>query len=53
MEWYILVLKKEAKQGETKWTKNTKVKALNRIKKYGITKWHRKSFAPCKVKDED
>lgn len=37
MEWYILVLKKEAKQGETKWTKNTKMKALNRLKKYGIT----------------
>lgn len=26
---------------------------MEAIKKYGITKWHRKSFAPCKVKDED
>ena len=26
---------------------------MDAIKKYGITKWHRESFAPCKVKDED
>lgn len=39
IEWYILVLKKEAMHGETKWTKNTKEKALARLKKYGITMW--------------
>ncbi|HRX64096.1 MAG TPA: hypothetical protein P5060_03275 [Candidatus Absconditabacterales bacterium] len=36
IERYILILKKEAKEGETKWIKNTKEKALNRLKKYGI-----------------
>jgi hypothetical protein len=36
VERYILVLKKEAKEGETKWVKNTKLKALARLKKYGI-----------------
>jgi len=36
IERYILILKKEAKEWETKWIKNTKEKALNRLKKYGI-----------------
>ncbi|HKL44164.1 MAG TPA: hypothetical protein VJ892_02720 [Candidatus Absconditabacterales bacterium] len=36
IERYILVLKKEAKEGETKRVKNTKEKALARLKKYGI-----------------
>ncbi|MCK9467059.1 MAG: hypothetical protein M0P94_01915 [Candidatus Absconditabacterales bacterium] len=37
IERYILVLKKESVQGETKRTKDTKKKALARLKKYGIT----------------
>ncbi len=37
IERYILVLKKESFQWETKWTKNTKEKSLARLKKYGIT----------------
>ncbi|HPC34482.1 MAG TPA: hypothetical protein PLP73_02375 [Candidatus Absconditabacterales bacterium] len=37
IERYILVLKKESIQGETKWVKDTKQKALARLKKYGIT----------------
>ncbi len=38
IEWYIDILKKEARNWETKWTIDAKSKALNRIKKYGITK---------------
>ncbi len=37
IERYILILKKEAKEGETKWIVDTKEKALARLKKYGIT----------------
>ena len=37
IERYILVLKKEAKEWETKRVKNTKEKALARLKKYSIT----------------
>ncbi len=37
IERYILVLKKESIQWETKWVKNTKQKALARLKKYWIT----------------
>jgi len=36
MERYILILKKEAKEWETKWVKKTKEKARLRLKKYGI-----------------
>ncbi len=36
IEWYVLILKKQAKQGETNWVKDAKQKALARIKKYGI-----------------
>ena len=25
---------------------------MDAIKNYGITKWHRKSFAPCKIEDQ-
>lgn len=38
IEWYIDILKKEEKNWETKWTMNTKQRALARIKKYGITR---------------
>lgn len=38
IEWYILILKKEVKEGETKWVYKTKERALARIKRYGITK---------------
>jgi len=37
IERYILILKKEAKQWETKRVKDAKSKALARFKKYGIT----------------
>ena len=37
IERYILILKKESVQGETKRVKNTKKQAWARIKKYGIT----------------
>jgi len=37
IERYILILKKEAKQGETAWVKDAKQKALARLKKYGIS----------------
>lgn len=36
IEWYILALKKQKIEGETKWVKNIKAKALARIKKFGI-----------------
>jgi len=36
IERYILILKKESRDGETKWVKNTKLKALARLKKYWI-----------------
>ncbi len=36
IERYILILKKESVQWETKWIKNTKEKALARLKKYSI-----------------
>ncbi|NOZ44200.1 MAG: hypothetical protein GXP45_03550 [bacterium] len=36
IDWYIDILKKEAKQGETKWIYKTKKQALARFKKYGI-----------------
>ncbi len=36
IERYILVLKKESVQWETKWIKDTKQKALARLKKYWI-----------------
>jgi hypothetical protein len=36
IERYILVLKKEAVQWDTKWIKNTKERSLARLKKYGI-----------------
>ena len=36
IERYILVLKKESVQWETKWVKDTKQKALARLKKYWI-----------------
>jgi hypothetical protein len=36
IERYILVLKKEATQWDTKWIKNTKEKSLARLKKYWI-----------------
>lgn len=36
IERYILILKKESVQWETKWIKNTKEKALARLKKYWI-----------------
>jgi hypothetical protein len=34
IERYILILKKEAKQGETAWVKDAKQKSLARLKKY-------------------
>ena len=37
IERYILILKKEAKQGETAWVKDVKQKSLARLKKYWIT----------------
>ncbi|HOG15011.1 MAG TPA: hypothetical protein PK674_00270 [Candidatus Absconditabacterales bacterium] len=37
IERYILVLKKESIGGKTKRTKDTKQRALARLKKYGIT----------------
>lgn len=37
IEWYILILKKEAKHGQTKRVLDAKSKALARFKKYGIT----------------
>jgi hypothetical protein len=37
IERYILVLKKEAVQWDTKWIKNTKEKSLARLKKYWIS----------------
>ncbi len=37
IERYILILKKELKEGETKWVYKTKQKALARLKKYGIS----------------
>ena len=37
IEWLILILKKQDKEGETKWVIKTKVKSLARLKKYGIT----------------
>ena len=37
IERYILVLKKESREWETKRVVNTKQKALARLKKYGIT----------------
>ena len=43
VERYILVLKKEAKGGETKWTKDAKQKASARLKKYGIPMRHVKA----------
>jgi len=43
VERYILVLKKESREGETKWVKNTKIKALARLKKYGIPMRHVKA----------
>lgn len=39
IERYILILKKEAKQWETKWIVDAKSKASARLKKYGITMW--------------
>ena len=38
IEWYILVLKKEAQQGETKRVEKTKKAALERLHKMRITK---------------
>lgn len=35
--WYVLILKKQAKQGETKWIYKTKKQAEARLKKYGIS----------------
>lgn len=37
MDRYIDILKKEAREGETKWVYKTKQQALARFKKYGIT----------------
>jgi hypothetical protein len=36
LERYADLMKKQAKQGETKWIKKTMVKCQARIKKYGI-----------------
>jgi hypothetical protein len=36
IEWYIDILKKEMKSGESKWTINTKKRAVERLKKYWI-----------------
>ncbi len=36
IDWYMLILKKQAKQWETNWVKDAKQKALARIKRYGI-----------------
>jgi hypothetical protein len=38
IEWFILILKKEAQNGETKWTQKTKKVAQERINKMGISK---------------
>jgi hypothetical protein len=43
VERYILILKKEFKGGETKWTKDAKNKASARLKKYGIPMRHIKT----------
>ena len=43
VERYILVLKKEAQSGETKWTKDAKNKATARLKRYGIPMRHVKA----------
>ena len=48
MEWFLNILKKEAKGGETKWTSKTKVKATARLKKYGITLAQMKTYAEQK-----
>lgn len=37
MEWYLDLLKKEKKEGTTKWIEKTRVKCDARLKKYGIT----------------
>jgi hypothetical protein len=37
LQWYALLMKKQEKQGETKWIKKTMVKCQARIKKMGIT----------------
>ena len=36
IDGYIDVLKKEAKEGTTAWVKNAKMKAEDKLKKYGI-----------------
>lgn len=49
MEWFLSILKKEAKAGDaTKWTTKTKVKATARLKKYGITLAQVKDYAEQK-----
>ena len=37
LQWYALLMKKQEKEGETKWIKKTMVKCQARIKKMGIT----------------
>lgn len=37
IEWYIDLLKKEEKEGTTKWIYKTKIKAEARLKKFGIS----------------
>lgn len=36
IDWYIDLLKKESREGETKWIYKTKLQALGRFKKYWI-----------------
>lgn len=37
MEWYLLILKKEAKNGVTKWTQKAKLRASARLKQNGVS----------------
>lgn len=37
LQWYTELLKREKKEGLTKWIEKTKVKSVMRLKKYGIT----------------
>jgi len=37
IRWYVSLIKREEKEGLTKWIQKTRVKAAARIKKFGIT----------------
>lgn len=36
IKWYVMLEKREQKEGPTKWIAKTKEKAMARLKKYGI-----------------